>query len=268
MSAMLIKEEIKAANIVRPSQTAGERHSTYDATVGMIFKHGGDKGATYELPPRGVVWVVSQEEFHMPKNATGLATVKTKLAHKGVFALNVGVVDPGWKGPIATALVNFSTEPFTVNRGDPFLRLVILDHKDTGAPDIVHTADRYAMIAAQSSRAFADSFLSIDSVAGEVTKKLLSGSNLIFVFTIVGLLLSGLSIFGPIAWTVWTNAGDAKTEIVKLQNRVEQLEAEGKKRDEADKQIVQDRERLKDLEALQKNVSSHLGSQGGGKLDR
>lgn len=107
---MLEKNEIAGLNIVQHSHVNGVRDSTYDATVGTIIKRGKDQGSTYILEPRGVVWVVSQEEFHMPNNVTALATVRTMWAHKGVFALNVGVVDPGWNGPVATALVNFSMD--------------------------------------------------------------------------------------------------------------------------------------------------------------
>jgi deoxycytidine triphosphate deaminase len=250
---LLTKSEIKAAGIVQHPHINGERASTYDATVGAIVKRGKDMGTSYVLQPRGVVWVVSQEEFKMPDTITALATVRTTWAHNGVFALNVGVVDPGWNGPIATALVNFSTEPFTVNKDDPFLRLVFLDHGGTQAPTITRLRDDYVRHAELKSYAFADSFLSIDEVANEVTKKIFTGSNIGIWLTALGVLLALISIFAPIAFTVYGSASDTKGEIARLQQRVDELEGDSKKRDNADKEIVRDRERLKALEVIQIN---------------
>lgn len=253
---MLTKSQIQTAGIVQHSHLNGERDSTYDATVGSIIKRGKDMGASYILPPRGVVWVVSQEEFKMPDTVTALATVRTTWAHKGVFALNVGVVDPGWNGPIATALVNFSTEPFTVSKNDPFLRLVFLQHNGTQAPTITKLRDDYVKHAELRSYSFADSFLSIDKVADEVKKKIFTGPNLGIGLTVLGLLLAFLAIFAPIAYTIYCNGADAKAEIAKLQQRVDGLETDEKKRDETDKEMSHDRERITVLEIEQKNTRS------------
>jgi deoxycytidine triphosphate deaminase len=61
----------------------------------------------YFLEPREMVWVLSKEEFRMPANVTGLATLRTTFTKQGILALNVGIIDPLFEGPISTALITF-----------------------------------------------------------------------------------------------------------------------------------------------------------------
>ena len=37
-----------------------------------------------------MVWVLSKEEFALPKDVTGLATLRTTFTKQGILALNVG----------------------------------------------------------------------------------------------------------------------------------------------------------------------------------
>ncbi|WP_424032180.1 hypothetical protein [Methylocella sp.] len=75
-----------------------------------------------------MVQVVSTEVFNLPRTVTGHATYKTELTKNGIWALTVGIVDPGWNGPLATTLLNFSRCDHAVALGDPFLRITLFDH--------------------------------------------------------------------------------------------------------------------------------------------
>ncbi len=223
---MLEKSEISEKNIVQYPHVNGARHSTYDATVGTIIKKGKDVGSSYILKPRGVVWVVSKEEFHLPPDITALATVRTTWAHKGVFALNVGVVDPGWKGPVATALVNFSTEEFEVKIGEGFMRLVFNKHSAAVImiPPPACPRERYVKEIMIKSLNFADSFLNMNSLVEEVAKEIFKLGKIARFFAWLGLAATFLSIFLPIAYSVMVDSGASKVAIGKLESRVEQLE--------------------------------------------
>lgn len=111
------------------------KHSTYDLTVGRIFVVG-EKSITTEPPqscflkPRQIVWILSKEEFNMPNNVTGLATLRTSYTKDGVLALNVGIIDPMFKGPISTALINFSDRSRRIDVGDKFFRVAFFEHDD------------------------------------------------------------------------------------------------------------------------------------------
>jgi deoxycytidine triphosphate deaminase len=225
---LLTKSVIKSSGIVQYPQSNGERESTYDATVGTILEKGKDAGIAYTLPPRGVVWVISQEEFHMPNNVTALATVRTTWAHNGVFALNVGVVDPGWHGPLATALVNFSTEDFEVRQGDAFMRLVFIQHEPTTPQSTGKDRSEYVKQIKLQSRSFSKTFLSMHTLVDDVAKEIFKLPRLAVGLAVLVVTLA--SIFIPIAITVWTNGADMKAEVAKLQLRVEELESADKRR--------------------------------------
>ncbi len=229
---MLEQSEIARKNIVQYSHVNGRRGSTYDATVGTIIKRGKIQGSSYVLKPRGVVWVVSQEEFHMPNNVTALATVRTTWAHKGVFALNVGVVDPGWKGPVATALVNFSMEDFEVKIGEGFMRLIFTEHTpSTSVAPLPIPRDQYVKDIQVKSLDFADSFLNVNSLVDEVAKEIFKLGKITRAFAIAGLLATLLSIFGPIAFSAWIDGMASRAIVSKLEQRVEQLEEVARRHD-------------------------------------
>lgn len=221
---MLTKSEIVADAIVQHSQSNGERESTYDATVGVIISEGKDVGSTYTLPPRGVVWVVSKEDFHLQADTTAVAALRTTWAHNGIFALNVGVVDPGWKGPVATALVNFSTEDFSVSHGDPFMRLMFFKHKPTQPSIVAVSRGEYVKKMKKNSRDFSDSFLNMTSLVDEVAGKIFSLPKVVVVAAWVAVLVAVLAIFVPILFSVWMGVNDDKISIARLQQRIEQLE--------------------------------------------
>lgn len=165
---LLTSDEIKTKAIVGGAVEAGERGTTYDATVGSIIKNGDEQGEKYTLKPREIVWVVSAENFHLPLDVTGLATLRTTWTHEGILALNVGVVDPGWNGPLSAALVNFSSKEFTINKGAGFLRMLFHAHKPSSSKPVTVTPATYKAQTLSRSRLFSDSFLSMDQLVSEV----------------------------------------------------------------------------------------------------
>jgi deoxycytidine triphosphate deaminase len=216
--AMLTKTEIQAKKIVQGAQVKGERATTYDATVGDIIERGKIiSEAQYTLRPRGIVWVVSQEEFHLPAEVTGLATLRTTWTHGGVLALNVGVVDPGWQGPLATAVVNFGNGDFTIKKGDPFLRLLFGEHPAVSPLKVVKKdRDAYIKDTVGNSKAFSTKFLNTDALIDEVASEILKFPKWVYALTILGILLTLLSIFAPIAYSVWTDRIKSETTIAVL----------------------------------------------------
>ena len=59
----------------------------------------------------------------MPGTVSGFATLRTTFTKLGILALNVGIIDPFFKGPISTALINFSDRPREIRVGDKFFRV-------------------------------------------------------------------------------------------------------------------------------------------------
>jgi dUTPase len=232
---VLTKAQIGAASIVVNGVQAGQRDTTYDATVGEILVDGNTvTEAEYRLPRRGVAWVVSAEEFHLPENVTGLATLRTTWTHEGVLALNVGVIDPGWEGPVATALVNFSDKEFVVKKGEGFFRILFLDHPTTGAAVKSMSRSEYLLKMRLQSTRTTSSFLNMKSLANEVTDEVLVTPRWLNRFSFWGLALGFLAlilaiigIFVPIAYGVSSDWAARKEQLETLKGEVERIKVEG-----------------------------------------
>ncbi|MFT0861250.1 dCTP deaminase domain-containing protein [Ancylobacter sp. G4_0304] len=221
---VLTSAEIAQKEIVGNSVANGQRATTYDATVGCIIKDGCEiSGNSHTLAPRGIVWVVSAETFKLPADVTGLATLRTTWTHDGILALNVGIVDPGWDGPLAAALVNFSNTNFVIKKGDNFLRLLFHGHDQCYPKIIKKTPDDYKKDIINKSRMFSDSFLSMDRLVSEVTEKVFSVPKFVIYLTLTGLALAAASIFAPMAYSVWS---DNRNIAADLRSRVESVEKE------------------------------------------
>jgi len=139
---MIVGKTILDRGLVTGGTIANLKNSTYDLTVGEIVPIGKEAVralrqkppvAVYYLEPREMVWVLSKEEFNIPSNITGLATLRTAFTKQGILALNVGIIDPFFRGPISTALINFSDRPRRIEVGEKFFRIAFFEHDDVTA---------------------------------------------------------------------------------------------------------------------------------------
>ncbi|WP_420831805.1 dCTP deaminase domain-containing protein [Bradyrhizobium quebecense] len=114
--------------------------SSFDLTIGCIFDHQGKRvDGPFTIRPGHMVQVVSSEELKLSDRLTGHVTYKTTMTKNGIWALTVGIVDPGWEGPIATTLLNFSRIDQSVAEGDAFLRVSFFEHEAV-SPDKLRKA--------------------------------------------------------------------------------------------------------------------------------
>jgi len=228
---ILNDEQITAQNLVKDPVARGARASTYDATVGEIISEGEivDENS-FTLPKRGIVWVISHEQFTLPPNITGLATLRTTWTHNGILALNLGIIDPGWKGHLATALVNFGNGKFKVSKGEPFFRIMFHEHAPSQVPPKSSPPERqYMEDILSKSRLFSQTFLGMDSLVQEVSEQVLSFPKWAVGIGIVSLLLALLAIYAPIAYTVgeeFFNTRNSNSQrIDQLEKSVKELQA-------------------------------------------
>jgi deoxycytidine triphosphate deaminase len=177
---MIVGRQILDQGLVTGGSVANLKNSTFDLTIGEIIPIGkraiqarrrGPAISSYYLEPQKMVWVLSSEEFNMPADVTGLATLRTTFTKKGILALNVGIIDPFFKGPISTALINFSDRPRELRVGDKFFRIAFFSHADVSE---FHTTDEntdranYVRELENASYAdFSPSFLNIPSFDDE-----------------------------------------------------------------------------------------------------
>jgi deoxycytidine triphosphate deaminase len=95
---MIVGQKLLDLQLVTGATRDNLKHGTLDLTIGSIVPIGKEVEAkkkqisedgTCFLEPREMVLVLSKEEFNMPSNVTGLATLKTAFTKDGILALNV-----------------------------------------------------------------------------------------------------------------------------------------------------------------------------------
>jgi dUTPase len=122
---LLNNQDIEGRKLIRGAVPANYQPGGYDVSIAEIVDADGRMvaGQTHKLPPQGIAWAVSAETVTLPDDVLGYATIRTSLCNEGVLALNIGIVDPGWSGPISTAFINFGKDDFILEKGEKFLRL-------------------------------------------------------------------------------------------------------------------------------------------------
>lgn len=226
---LLSNSQLKAANVVRGAHPDGWRDSTYDSRVGKIIdRKGVFEGTTYKLKPRGIVWLVSDERYHLPSTITGITTLRTSWTKVGILTLTVGIVDPGYEGPLSTAVINFSGQTFSINQGDNFFRTAFFEHDDTCAERTHVSTHDYEKQVERDSNQFSESFLTIDTLAAEIAPKIIGMPRWALLVGAMGLALATiLALFALITPSVIglndeIQAKNARIEL--LEQRVSDLE--------------------------------------------
>lgn len=84
---------------------------------------------SYTLKPGGLVWVISEEVFDITDyRVTALVTLRSTFTKLGMLALDVGLVDANYHGPIGSIVMNFSKNDIHLTKGDQFFRVVFFEH--------------------------------------------------------------------------------------------------------------------------------------------
>lgn len=223
---VLTKDEIEQLGLVEGA-VANPRDTTYDATVGSIIVRGMEiEGESFSLPPRGVVWLVSNERFILPGHVTGLATLRTTWTHDGLLALNVGIVDPGWEGPLAAVVVNFGSTTVRIKKNQSFLRLIFHTHNSVKCTRKIKDREEYKKEIILRSRSFAESFLDLHSLSRDVEKNIWASINWTLYVSVFAVVIALIAIFVPISYSVYTDYYTGPLKIDMLQRQIDDLKKE------------------------------------------
>jgi hypothetical protein len=203
--SLLSGEEIKSLKLVEDSTDENlYRTSTYDLSIGDIIPAGPASGSSdYNLPPGGTIRAVSKELLKLPNDITGHALLKNELCRKGVLAINIGVIDPGFQGPLSSILINFGRGDFVVKQGAPFLRISF--HRCPASPKADKSAkyNRHQYISNVKDEVaayMAPTFLSMDVTAKRAAKRAFgSFKKALALWAIVaGVLFALIAVLAPL----------------------------------------------------------------------
>jgi deoxycytidine triphosphate deaminase len=166
-------QEIKSRKLVESASEPSFRNSSYDLRIGKMLssEQEGDLDK-FVLEPQGVVEVISTERIVLPPNVVGYAMVKTTLCNDGIFAINIGIVDPGYTGLLSSTLVNLGKKAYPLLAGQIFLRLVFheftpqLESTGVTMDDEKYVADKRTKV----KERFASMFLDIPGTVSRLSK--------------------------------------------------------------------------------------------------
>ncbi|MDB4223948.1 hypothetical protein N9850_09270 [Granulosicoccus sp.] len=154
----------------------------------IISNNQGSKGnsvlepvTAYNLRPSEMAIIVSQETFAIPKGAgiTALVTLASSMTKQGLLALDHGIVDPSYEGPIGTLIINFSNTNVMLREGDEFFRVLFLTHepiKDSvDYPCQKFTHDEYIKVQQNILLTkFSSSFLNTNELIAKVSNEIVT----------------------------------------------------------------------------------------------
>lgn len=167
MTNLIVGKDILSRGLLKCADERHLKNSTYDLTIGDIFAVGPANvkrrrrygpETRYFIGPREMVFVLSKEHFALPSNVTGVATLRTTFTKDGLLALNVGIVDPLFSGPISTALLNFSDRPVEIHVGQKFFRVLFLEHDDVAGfrPETDESVEHDAYVRELEKKAYTE----------------------------------------------------------------------------------------------------------------
>lgn len=177
---LLDKMEIKEENFLFFTEESSYRDASYDLTIGNIYDLKKDEEKNrYVLKPGGMVLAFSNEVFNLPSNILGMTTVKNSLSNNGVMAVNIGLVDPNYIGPISCILINFGITDEIITKKDSFLRMTF--HRLTNvekvfiektSEELVEIKNEYVKNKKSvASQKLSNTFLSLDSFRNKILIK-------------------------------------------------------------------------------------------------
>lgn len=225
LTRLLTKAELQNKGIITVadgSEPKGWRGTSYDTYIGeIITKEGIYRGDTYTLEPRGIVWLVSAEDYNVPDDITGITTLRTTWTKQGILTLTVGIIDPNYEGPVSTALVNFSGSPFKIRRTEAFFRTVFFEHERISEKSYIVSRQKYIDDLIKETSKFSESFLTIDTLAPELVPKIFGLPRIGIWLAVIAL---GLSLFSLTIPPAWDFISKRNASIEKLETRVRVLE--------------------------------------------
>jgi deoxycytidine triphosphate deaminase len=267
----LSRSEIIAANIIDKNLPTGFNAASYDVHAGYLVKAPVNiselpefLNGTHEIPinglvlePQGMVRVISSEYLRMPDNVIGYALTKNGLSNVCVLAINLGIIDPGYTGPISSTLINFGKEPFVIKRDTKFLRLTFhtcAKERDMRVFDVL-THEKYVERTVEEVRRnSSDTFLDLAKTAKQAGEQAFGSYRnwAIAAATILAAVLAIIAIFAPMGAAVVQkyvdNAAIASGQEIraKYEGELQNLDAAQKK------QLEELERRVRELESRKK----------------
>lgn len=233
---LLTDAEIRNGGFIKYPSEGRYGATSYDVGVGEIIDTDGTRYSEggYVLKPQGIVWLISSETVRLPEDVTGHAHIRTSLCSDGLLALNTGIVDPAWNGPLSTAIVNFSKQPYRIKIGEKFLRVSFYKHQIPASINQCSVSRREYIDdkIGKAQTVFGRTFLNFDQISNEVSEKVIEksrekflyrGSIAALAFAFLTILISVATYSVPLIYAQPQRLNDLTQEIKNLREELNAL---------------------------------------------
>lgn len=116
-------EQIKNKKLIQNYEDNSFDNASYDLRIDKLITVSGSVKNKLAIAPNSMAVAISKEIVKLPKNIIGHAFVKTRLSQEGIMANNIGIIDPGYEGPLSSVLVNFGKNSYELKENEVFLRI-------------------------------------------------------------------------------------------------------------------------------------------------
>jgi deoxycytidine triphosphate deaminase len=243
---------IKSRELVRNAVESSYRPAAYDLTVGSIITSEGEVVEEHALEPQGLVKVISTESVDIPPEITGYVHVKTSLCNEGVLALNIGIVDPCFSGPLQSTLVNFGKITHRIKKGSVFGRITFHEQmKPNKVEKVVRSMERVREDAQRDvDRYLGPDFLNFSKTVKAAAKEATSEYRnvLLWFAPVLAILLAAFTLFLNFGnmWRLehYLDVKGRATEISQMGELMAKMSEMEKNRQELEQEIAGLREQL------------------------
>lgn len=134
---LIVGDDIIKKKFLKGADAKNIQDSSYYLTIGAVVPPDGcetgfdvdNPTQNFVLEPGAIATIVSKEVFQIDgDNVTALVTLRSSFTKQGLLALDVGLVDSGYVGPIGSVVINFSKDKVPLYRGDQFFRVIFISH--------------------------------------------------------------------------------------------------------------------------------------------
>lgn len=142
---LITGNQITEQDLLSNSESGNIRGGSYYLRIHSIIP-AGEETKSYDpknpktihtLEPGGLAWVISEEKFQIKKTSvTALVTLRSGFTKRGMLALDVGLVDANFFGPIGSLVINFSKKPIRLDAGEEFFRVLFFEHAEAKGEQI------------------------------------------------------------------------------------------------------------------------------------
>lgn len=135
---LIVGDRIVDDNLLKNADKDHIGGASYYLTIGYIIPAGQDAQKYdpnnplrhHTMKPGGLACVVSKQIFNIKDTGiTALVTLRSAFTKRGLLALDVGLVDANYEGPIGSIIINFSKSDVHLKEDEKFFRVIFFEHE-------------------------------------------------------------------------------------------------------------------------------------------